>query len=484
MRTHSVGIVSVFFIFIALQGCSKAELSETTSTSLLIAAPAVAVTSPTASQTAALLSRSLPAALGDSTAAPSEVKPIDEMLSEIKNDLASANPVAIAAKVGNLTVTSYRASCYGPSWTDDATGAPVSRPPGDLGMVAANGSATDSTACAAAQLNALIGGAPQFLNKLVKLQATLIAALGKSGKTLPEVGATVDATADLPAFTAFTVGAASLKRLSDNADGQKVFKTSFSFTDGSGKSGSAVVFHTPKNESNSNFKGLIQAVLPHTSTFGAGTRRGLSMVYDETDGVLTYALDIAANRTTDSATFFNATSGRIDFSGAAFGEDGHRILARFDTVTNAVTMHYAWQAGDLDGAVRAFALNIPAGTDGSLSGVAYFGFGAAMSTLTDDVSTPWMSKMHCNWLNALASGPSVAKVQAQTFAQSGGKFLASTSKIAFAPTDNCNGNFSVTGSNPNTYDGSYTVATNDLVAVGDLGAIPAVTAPSYPVPTE
>jgi len=481
-----------------LSGCGTATSATTTLTEAIAA---IAVTSPTASRATTasnfeyhsqgffadlghkIKGLILPESIAASTV-DTDVKSMATLVSDLKTDLASSTPKAIAAKIGEMTVTSYRANCYGPSWTDTATGVSVARPSGDLGMIAANASTTDTTACAAAELNSLVGGAPQFANKLVKLQATLIAALQTAGKALPSVGASVDALALMPAITGFTFVTASLARLTNNAAGKPVYKTAITYTDASSKAGTVTIYHTPTNDANSNFSGLIQAVLPYTATGGgAGTKRGLSMVYSQTDGILTYALDTAANRTTDSSDFFSATTGRVDFSKGAFGEDGNRIIASFDSTTLASTMHYAWQAGSGDGAVRAFAVNIPAGTEGSLTGVGYFGFGAAISALTDDVSTPWATKMICNWVGV--SKASIAEIQGQTFTQSGGKFTAATSKIDFAPTDTCAAasTYVITSSQPTDYNNAARSGTKLLTTVGALGIIPAVTVPTYTLPT-
>lgn len=505
MKKNSVIIVYFLSLGLVVGGCGSSTTATDAATSastLSTTMAAMAVTSPTAarsSTTAQLkleklgklaslyyhikglfISPSMAAAAPDT-----EVQPLTDMVTSLKSDVTSATPSAIAAKIGNMSAKSYSANCYGPSWTDNATGSSVNRPSGDLGMVAAQASTTDTTACAAAQLNSLIGGSPQFANKLIKLQATLVSSMKTAGLALPAVGASVDVLSSMPTITGLTMTAAKLARLKDRSDGLAVYKTTFAFTDSNSKKATVTIYHTPKNSDNSNFTGLIQAILPHSANGGTGTKRGFSMVYDQTDSVLTYALDTAANRETDSDDFFSTTTGRVDFSKTAFGEDGNRIIASFNTKTNAVTMHYAWQAGSNDNAVRAFALDIPAGTEGALTGVAYFGFGAKISSLTDTVTTPWMTKMHCNWLNGLANGSSVAKVQGQTFKQSGTKFIPVTSNINFAPTDTCNGStYTVTNSSPTGYDSSSRSGTIDLVAVNALGTIPGVTVPTYTIPTE
>ncbi|MEK7396437.1 MAG: hypothetical protein AAB116_05830, partial [Candidatus Poribacteria bacterium] len=72
--------------------------------------------------------------------------------------------------------------------------------------------------------------------------------------------------------------------------------------------------------------------------------------------------------------------------------------------------------------------------------------------------------MHCNWLNNLASGPSVTKVQEQTFQQdANGVFIPSNSKLDFAPTDTCvkAGAFTISNAAPTFFNGNRTVSTHE-----------------------
>ncbi|MEK6706178.1 MAG: hypothetical protein AABZ06_10345 [Bdellovibrionota bacterium] len=497
-------IIIVPILALVTMTMSCGDDSASNSSSAASAIPAMAVTSPTASRSSSaslhlkksfwakvrvnLLKVLNPSSVAEETTQPTDVKPMDQMVSDLKNDIQGSDPAALAAKIGNMTATSYRAPCYGPAWVDNATGVSVNRPTGDLGMVYDTASNTDLMACSASQLNALIGSAPQFLNKLIKLQATMIAAMNKADKDLPPAGEKVDAKPDMPTIPGITITTAEVNRLADRADGKAVYKSIIAFTDPVSKTGSVTVWHTPLNGDNTNFTGLIQAIVPHTPSMGdpnAAAYRGMSMVYEQVDGVIKYALDMAANRTTSSQDFFSTTTGRVDFSKASFGEDGNRIIAQFNENTNAVTMHYAWQAGEQDNSARAFAVEIAAGTKGSQTGVAYYGFGADIATLTDNVSTPWMTKMHCNWLNNLASGPSVAKIQSQTFQQdTNGAFVPVNSKLDFAPTDTCvkADAFTISNAMPTFFNGSRTISAHELVSVGDLGSVSAVTAPTYALP--
>jgi hypothetical protein len=430
------------------------------------------VTSPTATRTSNAVSAFL--RNGSFSAAlegQADVKPMGEMVNDLKADISGGDPKTIANKIGAMSANYAPPSCYGPAWTDDkiTAGGNPGRPTGDLGMVTANASPTDTTACAAAQLNALIGGAPQFANKIIKLQATIVASLKGAGKEAPGVGDSENALSHLPTIPGLTVSEAKIERLADRSDGKAVFKTSVQFTDGSQKSGSVTIWHTPLNDENTDFTGLIQAILPHTA------------IYRQSGPELTYIVETAANRATNSTDFFDSSTGRINFSSSAFGEDGHRILAKFNTSTNAVTMHYAWQAGELDRATRAFALDIPAGTEGELAGTAYFGYGSKIQ-LIGEATGPAMNKMYCNWLDFAKSSQPV--IQKQTFEQGlASKFLPTgDDHISFAPTESCNGEFEVTAcSLVPAYIATWSAAADGhkLVAANEVSGFATVDIPTY-----
>ncbi|MGK5089063.1 hypothetical protein WDW86_16015 [Bdellovibrionota bacterium FG-2] len=431
-----------------------------------------------------------------------------QMVDELKADLAAADPTALAAKIGKMEVTRSSADCFGPAWVDNtANGGGGGRPVGDLGIVYDTASNTDSTPCAAAQLNALMSGTPQFANKLVKMQATLITALGAAGQALPAVGASIDGLSVMPAVTGVTFTVATLERLADvTADSTAVYKTTFAYTNTSGGSSAVTIIHNPKNANNTDFVGYLKATIPEGTTSGGNgppparvassvAYRGISLIYQQTGDVLTFALDSAQNRETSSADFFSTTSGRIDYSKDAYGSDANKIIATFNQTTGASTMHYAWQAGRADLATRTFAVSVNAAG----AGTAYFGFGADIASITDTTSSLWADKMFCDWLGAIGlktpgatSFPVssyVTKLQKQTFSKdAAGLFTiaGADSLIDFAPVVSCNGTFTVTASTspgsttPSYLLGAHTVTTNELVAIPAAETIPAVTVPTLP----
>lgn len=432
----------------------------------------------------------------ETTTAPTNdaAKDPDVVVTKAVADLDGSKTASqITADLASFTTgkVDYRASCYGPGWTDNATGGSVNRPTGDLGIASATADGTtDTTACAVAELKALMGGYPDLMNKILTFQAALITAEYKAGKSLPAIGGELDGKSDLGTITGVTVTSAKLKRLANDTDGNAVYKTTILGTEtSSGKDIKIYIWHTPQNTDNTKNKGLVQALLPHTATMGgSGDQKGLSMVYSVDSGTYTFLLKAAANRTTASEDFFG-TDGQVDFTKTtAFGEDGHMILASYNPTTNVGTVNYAWQAGQNDGAVRTFSIHVPAGTEGALTGVAYFGFGAAISSLSQTSiggASIWGTKMYCNWLSGLSGGTSQAILQKQVLAQNtSGVFEATSSKINFAPTNNCNAaSWTVTNATPSSLNGAKATATNDLVTYTS-GDIASVTAPSFTKPTE
>lgn len=500
MKRACIGLhLSVFFMLLVLSACGKSSSGTSVQNAFSDAIAAVVVTSPTAASSTptASLAREkgmlwaflrMPliqwvagffttgARAVESTTLPT-LQPIKDAVNTMKNHLSATDASTVVANMNADSFfggkTTNRAECYGPAWTDNASGSTVNRPSGDLGIVSPIASPSDSTACSVAQLNAILYQAKTPLESAFKYLIGASVGGSNGGKSLPaNVGDVVDVTANVPAVTGVTLTSAKLTRLADSTTGYKVYQWTVLFTVSSVDS-EVTAYFSPRGDSatvtdekfKKNFRGLLKMVLPHQDTGGGGARkRGYSLVFDQTDGVLTLVMDTAANRNSTSAEFFN-TSGRVDYSKSAFGEDAHAIRAVFNSVTNAATTHYAWQAGANDGAARAFSVNISPGTEGSLTGSAWFGFSVAIRFLDDD-GTRWPYKMHCNWVNGLSNSSAISKVQRQVIIQSEGKFGASSSKISFAPTDSCSrsSNWTVTNSQPSRFDGDRTggVPTHDL----------------------
>ncbi len=444
----------------------------------------------------------------DTTTDPANdgVKDPDVVVTKAVTDLDGSKTAAqITADLASFTSgkVDYRASCYGPAWKDNArtpnvlinTSDPstyVNRPTGDTGVQSATASANDSTACSIAQVKALMAGYPDLMNKILTFQAALITAEFKAGKSLPAIGEELDGKSDIGTITGITVTSAKLKRLANDSDGNAVYKTTILGTEtSSAKDIKIYIWHTPENAANTINKGLVQAILPHTPSMGgSGDQKGLSMVYSANAGTYTFLLKAAANRATASEDFFDAVTGQVNFSKTtAFGEDGHIILASFNPMTNVGTLHYAWQAGQADGATRTFAIHIPAGTEGSLTGVSYIGFGDdIVNVITGKAggTSIWSKGMYCDWLQTPPK-TLTAKVQKQVLEQStaGGNFLPKSSDIYFAPTPSCNVTqaWTTVGATPSTFDGSHSFL-NNLLTTYTSGDVAEVWAPGFTKPND
>lgn len=507
MKQYLVLSLAVTAIVVLVSRCGSAT-SDSLTNALSKAMGAIAVTSPAATSSSSSASASLfgmkksftafmqftglnvvltmmgVSEAADETGAPTTVKPVGEMTTEMKN-ATTADPATTAAALGNpIEKKSFKALCYGPSWTDNATGSNVNRPSGDLGIVYATASNTDTRACAAAQVDALMAGAPMFFNNFIKMQAVMLAAANKAGKSLPDEGKTEDLTTVMPTLTGITLTNADLIRV-DTTDNSEMYKSVFDFTSNS-KTASVTIYHAPANADNTNFSGLAKATVPHSGSNNAsGDQRHMSMVYSQTDGVLKISVKIMAERTNQSGSAF--TSGNeVDlskFTGNDAWEDGHWILAELNTTTGAGVLHYAWQAGSNDGATRSFAFNVAA--DGT--GTAYAGFGVAMSILTA-AAAPWTTNMRCNWLDGISNSASTPKVQKQVLSKDAktGKWLASSSNINFAPTNSCakSGTWAVSGATGASFlDGTKTTTSHELVEPPTASNVAAITAPTFTVPT-
>lgn len=451
--------------------------SDATTNSFSIAAPAIAITSPTAT-TATRGTSVFNLFRAGETDKPTELKPLGEMKADAKADFLLPPDTVIAKFGGFDDIKAYRSPCFGPSWTDNASGS-VARPSQDLGIVWPTRDNVSTEACAAAQMNSLIAGKPHLFNKVRTLVTGLLAKANAEGKALPEIGASIEVT--MPTVTDFTFTVAKLSRLANDADGNTVYKTEIGGTIGA-KTFSVTLYHTPTNADNTEFKGLFQATMPYTNGSG-GAYRALSVVYSQTATDLKFVLDAAANRNTTDTDFFDATTGRVAFTKADAGEDLNKMIATFDTATGASTVHFAWQAGGLDVASRDYAVTTT-GVAETSTGVAYFGFGSPLkggTPLTDSTSTMWATKMICDWRNNPGT-PLNAKVQKQTMTVTGGVFVPTVSNINFAPHTSCNNaSWNVTVADaPFLVRTGIDTTTNNLVAPGV--EVAAVTAPTYTKP--
>lgn len=522
MKTFFQSIVTLAFIAV-LCSCGSSSSSSTATNALSAATPALGITSPTAtssSSSASLRKHSamyeavmgIPSlkslfnyfgfAVNDSKAAestaPTDVKDYATTVSELSAKL-TADPTTSASTV-ELTAAAektFQGPCYGPSFTENlannggSTGATVDHPSGDSGMMYATESDTKTQACSAAQLNALIGGgSAKFAREALELLAVMLAKANADGKSLPAIDDPAVAVT-LPTVSGVTFSSVTLDRLADDAAGNKVYKSVFTGTEtATSKSISVTFYHSPTAADNSTYKGLMQATMPHTSTMGGTVyHRGISMIYEKNAASTMFVLESAANRSSDDTDFFSTTTGRIDFTKAAFGEDGVRFHAVVDNTTKGWQANYSWQAGSTDTRVRSFAIKTT-GYGAGATGIAYFGFGGDIKNLTDaNFYTAGITGINCNWINGVTSSTHTAKVQKQTltFNTTAGEFQPGTNNITFAPSDNCSSTvaFTYSGATKPSYLTSPSAAvTNDLVATTAISTdIGTLTAPAFTMPS-
>ena len=175
----------------------------------------------------------------------------------------NTDAVALVANFMTVNNSTYP-PCYGTAWTDTATGTSVNRPSGDLGITYPQATATDTTGCLAAKLNALVAGYPQIANKLILLHSILALAAETAGTTFVE-DVENDLTSSMPTFTGFTVSSAKLTYLGSTTGtdfNPETYKSAFAVSDSSSRTGTATIWFTKNNEAGTNYSLLVQADLP------------------------------------------------------------------------------------------------------------------------------------------------------------------------------------------------------------------------------
>ena len=437
---------------------------------------------------------------------PTDLPPLGDLKKEFGDALKNGgtfDPTAQAAKI-TFAKPTFGAECFGPGLevkylVADGASHPVNQikdlPPGDLGIFAERELPDNTTgeACAAAQINVLVGY--DRTNMAMKFLQAALGAGGKTGKSLPDVGASVDILADVPAPPGFVIKGATITRQTDSADG-KVYKTQIDFTQ-TGKTGTRTgyitVFNTPLNSDNTENKGRLQAVFLQPDKQGGDALRGTTSIYQYKNSTETVLTESCLNQGTVSSDFFKA-NGRIDFTKAACGQDLVRFLASFDTANSVGTLYYAWQAGAGDSSTRGFAATVSK-SGSTESGVGYFAFGPAMKDITDamDTVTELLTKFYPDW-TTFSAAPLLAKMQGQSFSRSGpGKFTPTTSNYRFVPTSTGAGSVEIdptdTTGNPegNQDHPNYSTVTRTVSGSPDfldntsttLGAVPQVTVPTF-----
>lgn len=373
-------------------------------------------------------------------------------------------------------------------------------PTGDLGFW----NATEGTeACAAAKMNQLIAKAASKVDNMVSLFGVMACAGKKAGLDLPAVGASINLAEALAAnatVTGLTVSAATLARLSDDSAGNAVYRSSLEVSivanvggQEATQTGELTLTHVVTAADESTYRGKLSFAL-HNSTFLVG---GCSQAQtgSTSAGVISYEKVSATvlRQEFQGAEFCGASAdvfdANYDISPAdkvteanldGWSGDWKTGLFEINPVDGTGSVAYAWQAGSNDGASRVLNVSVAAAADGSASGTAYFGYGPDV-VLNTDVGT--IDGFYCNWAgpNNRSTRSSLAQRQVLARAAGAADFTASSSNIAYAPTNSCDSS-GTDGSGNNFGFGSSsftsavmdndaamgTAVTNDLIDLADV----------------
>lgn len=359
-------------------------------------------------------------------------------------------------------------------------------PTGDVGMwLAREGDQTTGEPCSVAQLNKLIDPIKKRTNASLILAARLraIAALGTG---LPADGATATLTTQADTFfqtllPTGTTGSIDLATIS-NSGGNYTYKLEATMTEGANTRQIAIsIAHDSSSED--AFSGVLTYAASQSSdACGGGTGRQANVGtvrYDRTnestmtvtsreapvcvptatavDSNFINYMEVDSNGELDPTKNDGSNPGGTPNSKgwAQQGSGFKRFAATFNPSSQAGNYKFAWQAGISDSHSRMFAMNIASSVD-DLEGKAFFGFSGNMSQTASGSHD--LLGMICNWAGPLASvrdatTPSTgvaALFQYQEVTLPGASLAwniatgTGKSKLAFAPTNNCNSTAAMT----------------------------------------
>ncbi len=376
-------------------------------------------------------------------------------------------------------------TCYGPAV--DYTNYPIGGgsgqlPTGDLGIWnTTNGSRNE--ACLAAQVNSLVGRFGDRVKKAQLFMASALCVARLSNITLPqEVGESVDLTtaireAAATRETVFDTGNVKISRLADSSNGKAVYQLvregTFTPPGGGGNSAtiSMVLKHSPQDETNSTYRGLLTFTWSGLTPGGGcdpGVSKGTaatSIAYEKSSASsLNMEIREGTFCTNSTVSGMFGADGQVDPSYSTLSHlDGwssnfNRAFFNVDPSSGTGTYAFAWQAGSGDDATRVFnaTLSSTGGSTGGPGGVGYFGYGPTVSS--SGVGS--ITKMICNWAGPGNSHIGLSSAQRQGFLlnPSTGVFESDPTllNMKYAPTNDC----SYAGG-PFTYQTTSGTMTND-----------------------
>jgi hypothetical protein len=357
------------------------------------------------------------------------------------------------------------ADCYGSSVKYEehpdaleAAAADGTLPPGDVGIW----DATDSSgeACVAAQLNSSLSGIGSRLNGGLQTAAAIQCVMSVNSTSLP-VNASEDVVSDMQDMAdansiGVTFSTASITHDNSSGSNEYTYELEFSYdsdADGIDEYDSIQVdlVHV-KGSTSSTGRLAVQTDATGsgnncTSTDQAGVQAA-SLLYavDSADQVTLDARDAffcGAGSTTLASGLVDLTNNCDDTIGLStdcWSGNAHLLVADYDPDTLEGDYALSWQAGYGDNTTRAFNVHMDAIASGITTGVGYFGYGAAMSSMDARIKG-----MLCNWAGpegsastAFAGGALtfVNAVQMQEISDGGTTvFSATTSNLTYAPID-------------------------------------------------
>lgn len=450
-----VFVGSSLFMFAACgatSGTSTGTSTSTDSTSTSAFPQGLSVASPFSTgdaSTSQNLSRYLTAGSGPSYASAFSLS-TDEITAILESTSLSGcsfDPEAFLEKATD-------AGCYGPrlKYEDhpDATGAEPDDgelPTGDLGLWEEDDADTGN-ACAAAELNARLGGVESKASAALKGLASMVCVINVNGYSMPS-SSTLDLTADMNGLgvTDTTFAAANVSH-EINADGEDVYSYNIEFTYAPGTDSYDVTVdmtHVPDPVDADIFRGQLSYLVNDQFIGGNCPSSDVTV-----NGSLQYEQDSANDLALEmrDATFCeHDTDGRdangiVDpsikqtFTDTGWGNNFSTFTAEFAPTTMDGNYAYSWQAGPQDANTRVFNVNVETdAVSGDQLGKAFFGYGDDIETTDGSVDG-----FICNW-----AGPGndhtiieVAQYQEVSYDSTSGLFLSDVANLIYAPTVDCN----------------------------------------------
>lgn len=416
----------------------------------------------------------------------------------------------------DLSKTITAPICFAPNMYQSGPGISTSIPTGDTGIITAE--TDEGEACAAAQINYIIGNIEAVFDLGLKVPAFALGAANIDGLSLPEdVGAPAVDLAPSMTSAAEVTGldiipeTATLERKDDSTEGNPVYEVNIDAPLdtplGEGEL-NITMTHIPEvvDSTTTDVAAAIKAATVEDGYCGrisqrlagmpaggncsgaSGTTEGVSVTYckDADTGIVTYHMrrgyfcgaDVAEadifddNGEVDPANKYDATS-----NPDGWGNNFYYIICAINPENGAGSCAQAWQAGPGDKNTRVLQVSVAA--DGT--GKAYFGYGPAVedyaTIAAGAVQVGDISGMICNWAafgaKIFGSKPIVEKVQYQEFAMNEtiGLFESVEIHNSYALTDTCDkaaGQFAQGIQNPPTDSPLTSALINDLIPLADV----------------